>query len=98
MSACIKKKPIKIGEFLCSHFNIEDERKCTTFFGIICFVISRKVKRQPKRKKRKDLCISYGEGAVTIRTRQKWFAKFHAGDFLPDDAPWSGRADEVNSD
>ena len=30
----------------------------------------------------------YGEGAVTDRTRQKWFAKFRAGDFsLNDDAP-----------
>ena len=27
------KKFIKIGEFLCSHFNIEDERKSTTFLA-----------------------------------------------------------------
>ena len=32
ISACIfKKKNIKIGEFLCSHFNIEDGRKYATF-------------------------------------------------------------------
>ena len=31
VSACILKKLIKIGEFLCSHFNIEDERKYATF-------------------------------------------------------------------
>ena len=40
----------------------------------------------------------YGGGAVTDQTCQKWFAKFHAGDFLLDDAPWSGRPDEVDSD
>ena len=28
----------------------------------------------------------------------KVFVKFHAGDFLLDDAPWSGRAVEVDSD
>ena len=28
----------------------------------------------------------------------KWFVKFHAGDFLLDDAPWSGRTVEVDSD
>ena len=28
---------------------------------------------------------------------QKWFAKFSAGDFLLDDAPWSGRPVEVDS-
>ena len=39
----------------------------------------------------------YGEGAVTDQTCQKWFAKFHAGDFSLDDAPQSGRAFEVDS-
>ena len=29
---------------------------------------------------------------------QKWFAKFHAGDFLLDDAPRSGRPVEVDND
>ena len=29
---------------------------------------------------------------------QKWFAKFRAGDFLLDDASWSGRLVEVDSD
>ena len=40
----------------------------------------------------------YGEGAVTDRTCQKWFAKFHAGDFSLYNAPWSGRPVEVDSD
>ena len=32
--------------------------------------------------KNKKICAVYGEGAVTDRTCQKRFAKFHAGDFL----------------
>ena len=35
----------------------------------------------------KKICAVYREGAVTDRTCQKWFAKFHAGDFLLNDAP-----------
>ena len=40
----------------------------------------------------------YGEGAVTNGTCQKWFAKFHAGDFLLDNALWLGRPVEVDGD
>ena len=39
-----------------------------------------------------------GEGAVTDQTWQKWFAKFHAGDFSLDGAPQLGRPVEVDSD
>ena len=35
----------------------------------------------------KNICAVYGEHAVTNQTCQKWFAKFHAGDFSLDDAP-----------
>ena len=47
---------------------------------------------------REKMCAGCGEGAVPDRTRQKWFAKFRAGDFSLDDAPHSGRAAEVDSD
>ena len=47
---------------------------------------------------RKKICAVYGEGAVTDRTRHKWFVKFYAGDFSLDYAPWSGRPVEVDSD
>ena len=51
--------------------------------------------------KQKDLCTFskdlYGEDAVTDQKCQKWFAKFRAGDFSVDDAPWSGRPIEVHS-
>ena len=39
----------------------------------------------------------YREGAVTDQMCQKWFAKFHAGDFLLDDAPWPGGPVAVDS-
>ena len=43
----------------------------------------------------KKICAVYGEGAVTDWMRQKWFAKYHAGDFSLDDAPRSGRQVEL---
>ena len=46
----------------------------------------------------KKICAVYGEGAVTDQMYQKWFAKFHAGDFSLDDTPWSSRPVEVDSD
>ena len=52
---------------------------------------------------KKDLCSvwrRYGEvyGEVIDWVCQKWFPKFHARDFLLDDAPQSGRPAEVDSD
>ena len=45
----------------------------------------------------KMICAVYGEGAVTDQMCQKWFVKFHAGDFSLDDAPRSRRPVEVDS-
>ena len=45
----------------------------------------------------KRICAVYGGGAVTDQTWQKWFVKFHAGDFSLDHAPWSRRPAEVDS-
>ena len=42
------------------------------------------------------ICAVYGEGAVTDRTCQKWFAKLRTRDFPLDKAPWSGRPVEVD--
>ena len=53
ISAYIKKN-IKIGEFLCSHFNIEVGRKKGTFSA--CYMLLfQEGKTQPKHTK-KDLC------------------------------------------
>ena len=46
---------------------------------------------------KKKICAVYGEGAVTDQMCQKWFAKFPAGDFSLDIAPWLGRLVEVDS-
>ena len=46
----------------------------------------------------KNVCAVYGEGAVTDRICQKWFAKFRAGDISLDEAPQWGRPVEVDSD
>ena len=46
----------------------------------------------------RKISVTYGEGAVTDRTCQKQFTKFCARDFLVDDALWSGRPVEVDSD
>ena len=46
---------------------------------------------------KKKICAEYGEGAVTERTCQKWFAKYRTGDFSLDNAPGSGRPAEADS-
>ena len=63
-------------------------------FGILYFIISRKVKPEVQKK----LCTVYGESAVTASMCPKWFVKFHAGDFSLDDAPESCGPVEGNSD
>ena len=45
----------------------------------------------------KKTCAVYGEGAVTNRTCQKWFVKFHAGDFSLDNTSQLIRPVEVDS-
>ena len=45
----------------------------------------------------KKICAVYGEGTVTDPTCQKSSVKFHAGDTSLDDAPWSSRPVEVDS-
>ena len=50
-----------------------------------------------QRKHTKKICAVYGEGAVTDQMCQRWFAKFRAGDFSLDNAPWLGRPFDVDS-
>ena len=59
-----------MGEFLCSHFNIEDGRK----YAIFSAYYFNKGKNSTEMQKK--ICAVYGEVAVTDRTCQKWFAKF----------------------
>ena len=91
ISSCVKKL-ITIGGFLCSHFNIEDGRKYATFWHVMLYYFKKGKNATEMQKKTKiQICAVYGEGAVTDQTCQKWFVKFHAGDFSLDNGPWSGR-------
>ena len=44
------------------------------------------------------MCAVSAEGAVTDWTCQKWFVKFHVGNFSLGDAPRSGNPAEVDRD
>ena len=89
------KKDLKLVNFCVAIVILKMEEK-SNVFSILCFIISRKVKKQLKHQKK--ISAVYGEGAVTDRTCQKWFAKFCAGGFSLDNAPWSGKPVEVDSD
>ena len=68
----------------------------TTHFQHIMLYYFKKGKTTTEMQKK--ICAMYREGAVTDRTCQKWFAKFHAGDLSLDDAPQLVRPVEVDSD
>ena len=85
-----KKDLSKLANFCVAILILKMQEK-KQHFGILCFIISRKVKTQLKCKKK--ICAVYGEGAVTDQTCQTWFAKFHAGVFSLDNAP--GRSDQL---
>ena len=64
---------------MCSHFN-DDGRKYATFLAHYALIFSIKKGKNIVRTPKKIRAV-YGEGAVTDRMCQKWFAKFCAGDF-----------------
>ena len=80
---------------MCSHFNIEERGKKQHFCHAVLYYFK---KGKNTTETQKKICAVYGEGAVTDQTCQKWFEKFHAGDFSLDHAPRSGRPIEVDSD
>ena len=67
-------------------------------FQHIMLYYFKKGKNPTEMRKRKKICAAYGEGAVTDQTCQKWFEKFHTGDFLLGDTLWSDRLVEIDSD
>ena len=54
------------------------EEKKQHFLHIMLYYFKKGKKATEMQKK---VCAVYGEGAVTDRTCQKWFAKFRAGNF-----------------
>ena len=75
-------------------FNTEDGRKYTTFLEYCAYYFK---KGKNATEMQKMISAVYGEGAVTDRTRPKWFANFCAGELSMDDAPQLGRPVEVDS-
>ena len=68
----------------------------TQCFSHIMFYFFKKSKNTTEMQKK--ICAVCGEGAVTDRTCQKWFVKFHTEDFSLDNAPGLGRPVEVDYD
>ena len=66
------KKLIKIGEFLCSHFNTVEE-DMQRFQHITLYYFK---KGETHLKRKKKICAVYGQGAKTDQMCQKCFAKF----------------------
>ena len=76
---------------MCCHFNAEDERKKATLWCIMLYYF-KKSKNTTATHTHTQICVVYGEVALTDQTCQKWLAKSHAVDFSLDDAPQLSRA------
>ena len=81
---------------MCSHFNIEDGRKKRHSWHLLLYYF-KKGKNTTDTHTHTQICAVYGAGAVTDGMCQKWFVKFHAGDFSLDDVPPSSRPIEVDN-
>ena len=76
LPACVKK----IGEFLCSHFNIEDGRKKQHFLHIMLYYF-KKCKNTIEMQKKKDLC-SVWRRCCDQSNMSKVMVKFRVRDFF----------------
>ena len=81
--------------FCVAILRLKMEENMHHLWHIMCYYF-KKGKHTTEMQKKK-ICAVYGEGAVTDQMCQKWFAKFPAGDFSLDIAPWLGRLVEVDS-
>ena len=77
----------KLVNFCVAILVLKMEEKKQHFQHIMLYYF-KKVKNSTETQKK--ICAVYGEGAVTDRTCQKWFAKFPAVDFSLDNAPRVG--------
>lgn len=71
------------------------EQKKVHFRHVLLFMFKKGLKAAQAHR---EICDVYGEGSLTERMCQNWFARFRSGDFNLDDAPRSGRPSEVNDD
>ena len=96
ISVHLKKNLSKLVNFCVATLILKAEENGQYFRHIILYYFKKGMMQL--KCKRKNSCVVYGEGAMIGCMCQKWFAKFHAGDFLVNDALWSGRPVEVDSD
>ena len=89
-----EKKPSKLVNF-CTAILIGTWKKICNIFGILCFIISRKVKTQLQCKKR---FVQGMEKVQCLTERVRVVCKVLFRDFSLDAAPWLGRPIEVDSD
>ena len=71
ISACILKNLPKLVNFCVAILILKMEKK-RNIFGLICFIISRKVNTSESQK---QIFAIHVEGAMTDRTCLKWFVK-----------------------
>ena len=95
------KKLFKIGEFLCSHFNIKIEKQHfwhIMFYYLFIYLLYYFKRGKNATEMQKKICAVYGECAVTDQMCQKWPAKFCAGYFFLGNALLLGMPVEVDRD
>ena len=90
ISACILKSLSKLCNHFCVSILILKMKEKSNVFGILCSIISRKVKRQLKHERRFLQCV---EKALWLNR----CARHGLWSFSLDDAPWSSRPVEVDS-
>ena len=93
----MKKKIIKIGEYLCSHFDIEDARKYVTFLAYDDLLFQERKKHNWNAKKKKDLHCVWRRCCDWLKVSKVVF-EVSCWRFLVDNAPQSSRPIELNSD
>ena len=95
------KKLFKIGEFLCSHFNIKIEKQHfwhIMFYYLFIYLLYYFKRGKNATEMQKKICAVYGECAVTDQMCQKWPAKFCAWYFFLGNALLLGMPVEVDRD
>ena len=75
ISACIKKKLIKLVNFCAAIFTLKMEEDTQDFQCIMLYYFK---KGKNATEMHKKICAVCGEGAVTDQMCQKWFVKFLA--------------------
>ena len=85
MSVCIKKKKnlSKLVSYCVAILILKMEENMQHFQHIMLYYF----KKGKNTTETHKICAVYGKGVVTNQTCQRWFEKFHAGDFSLDDAP-----------